>query len=619
LPSRSSPPPSSPVETDLRAALGRARRAMDVLRRVGAAVGRVELTELLHLIVDTTTDVLCAERATLYLRDGDQLVARVKRGGEDVEITLALGQGVAGHVAETGETQHVPDAYADARFDRRWDEQSGYRTQTILAVPLRDQRDQVIGVLQVLNKRCDQDQGQVVAFNRYDTELLEALAIQAAVAIEMGSLVGELRSNMDQLQATQRRLERSYRDLELLYELETSMSRAESVDALARSVVTLTARACDAEAGALLHVTEDENVLYVVNLDAPEKVRRVVVRRGEGIAARAARRGEVLRLDAARRVRDPRRVRELMGVNLRNAIAAPLGDGEDVYGALALYNHDDGPFRNADSALLKLVSANVQTELRLLAARQRRERAERLGEIGQLLSGVMHDLRTPLTVISGYLQLMEVSEDPSERSAYAMTVREQFDIIAGMQKDILAYARGETDLLVRKVYLDRFVERLRRNFLPETKQKKIELITDIGFKGTAYFDERRMSRALSNLIRNAIEAVEPGERAGKIKITTKRRQEDLVIVVRDNGPGIPRAIRSQIFEPFVTRGKKTGTGLGLSNVKEVVEEHDGRIEVRSSSRGTSFEVSLPLGLVPPGLRGTPPSSQRLPVAEPAGE
>lgn len=615
----SSSPPSSRAETDLRAALGRARRAVDVLRRVGAAVGRVELAELLHLIVDTTTDVLCAERATLYLRDGDQLVARVKRGGEDVEITLALGQGIAGHVAETGETLHVPDAYADPRFDRSWDERSGYRTETMLAVPLRDQRDQVIGVLQVLNKQCAPGKDRVVAFNHHDIELLEALAIQAAVAIDMGSLVGELRSNMDQLQATKRRLERSYRDLELLYELETSMSRAESVDALARSVVTLTAQACDAEAGALLHLTEDEQVLYVVNLDAPEAVRKVVVQPGEGIAARAARKGEVLRLDAPRRVRDPRRVRELLGVNVRNAIAAPLGDRDEVHGALALYNHDDGPFRNADSALLKLVSANVQTELRLLAARRRRERAERLGEIGQLLSGVMHDLRTPLTVISGYLQLMEVSEDPTERSAYAMTVREQFDIIAGMQKDILAFARGETDLLVRKVYIDRFVERLRRNFSPEAKRKKIELSTEIGFKGTAYFDERRIGRALSNLIRNAIEAVEQGEREGKIRITTKRREEDLVIIVRDNGPGIPRAIRSKIFEPFVTRGKKTGTGLGLSNVKEMVDEHEGRIEVRSSSRGTSFEVVLPLGLVPPGLRGTPPSSQRLPVAEPAGD
>jgi len=550
------------------------------------------------------------------LRDGDALVARVKRGGEDVEISLSLGQGIAGHVAKTGKPLRVPDAYADPRFDRSWDDRSGYRTQSMLAVPLLDQSEQVVGVLQVLNKQCPEGRDRVVAFNDHDTELLEALAIQAAVAIDMSGLVGELRSNMDQLRATKLRLERSYRDLELLYELETSMSRADTVDALARSVVTLTARACDAEAGALLHVTDEENVLYVVNLEAPENVRRVVVQPGEGIAARAALQGEVIRLDAPRHVRDPRRVRELMGVGLRNAIAAPLGDDEEVFGALALYNHDEGPFRNADSALLKLVSANVQTELRLLAARQRRERAERLGEIGQLLSGVMHDLRTPLTVINGYLQLMEVAEDPTERSAFAMTVREQFDIIAGMQRDILAYARGETDVLMRKVYLDRFLERMRRNFVPETKRKKITLLTDIGYKGTAYFDERRMSRALSNLVRNAIEAVELSEREGKIKIASKRREEDLVFIVRDNGPGIPKAIRSKMFEPFVTRGKKTGTGLGLANVKEMVEEHGGRIEVRSSRRGTSFEVVLPLGLVPPGLRGTPPSSQRLPVAEP---
>ncbi|MEM1030171.1 MAG: GAF domain-containing protein [Myxococcota bacterium] len=603
-----------------RSAPPRERAAVEVLRRIAAAVGRVELDELLRLIVDATTDVLAADRATVYLREGDQWVARIKRGGEDVAITLRTGQGLAGHVAATGDPLRVDDVYADPRFDETWDDMSEYRTETMLAVPLFDPRDEVVGVLQVLNKQDPEGRLRAVPFEARDVALLEALAVQAAVAVDMAGLVGELRANMEQLETTKRRLERSYRDLELLYELETSMSRAESVDQLARSVVTLAGRACGAEAGALLHVTEEEHVLYAVNLDTPHEVRRVVVQPGEGVAARAARRSTVLHLDSPRRIRDPRRVRELLGITPRHALAAPLGDRTSVTGALVLYNHDEGPFRNADRALLKLVTANVQTELRYLAARRRRERAERLGEIGRLLSGIMHDLRTPLTVINGYLQLMEVAEEPEERATYAMTVREQFDIIAGMQRDIIAYARGETDLLVRKVYLDHFIERTARAFAPEADGKQIELVTEVGFKGTAFFDERRMSRALGNLIRNAFEAVEGDGRRGRVKLVCRRRGQDLIFVVRDNGPGIPAAIRGTMFEPFVTQGKKTGTGLGLANVRELVEEHGGRVDVRSSRRGTTFELVLPEGLVAPGLRGgAPPRSQRLPVVGPEGK
>jgi signal transduction histidine kinase len=584
---------------ELESALARARLVVDSLGRIGAGIGAIDLDELLELVVASTTDVLSADRATIYLRDGERLVSRVRAGGDPTTIELSLGQGIAGHVAVTKTPLSVRDAYRDPRFDRSWDERSGYRTRSILAVPLLDYTGETIGVLQILNKLCPE--GRRSLFTPYDVQLAQALAVQVVIALDKAGLVSRLRKKNEELAEASRQLERKNRDLALLYELETTMGRAESVDDLARGVITLTGRACGAAAGALLHCPEEgEATLHVINLADPGEVRRVVVQQGEGLAARALATGQLLRIDDPHHVGDPERVRELLGLGIRSAVAAPLGHDGGVSGALVLYNHEGGGFRGEDAALLELVSANVLTALRLIESRRHRERAERLGAVGQLLSAVMHDLRTPLTVIRGYMQLMASSDDPVERRECAEIAREQFDIIAEMQSDLLAYARGETDLLVRRVYVDRFVERIGRQFQPELDARGVALSL-VSEKVCAYFDEARMARALGNLVRNAIEAMDGG---GTLTLGAERRGEALAFEVRDTGQGIPSGIEKTLFLPFVTRGKKTGTGLGLASVKKIVDEHGGQIDVSSSRRGTCFTVLLPSAFEPGGYRPT---------------
>lgn len=571
----------------LEALLDRARRTGEALRQVGMAIGASEdIDDLLALIVNTTTDVLDAERATLYLMKDGKLVSRIKQGEELREIIVEIGQGIAGHVAKTGRPVRVKDAYKDKRFDRKWDEKSGFRTRSIMAVPIRNHGGKTTGVLQVLNKRGG------ASFTPYDTEMLQALANQAAVSVDKDALF--------------QRLRRSLNDLEILYELETKMSEAENVRDVARNAIVMTGRACDAAAGALLAEVDGDLSLYVVNLDRPEEVREVVVQSGEGVAARAMDAGELLRIEGKKKVKDPRRVRELLGIAVESALAMPLSHEGRAVGALTLYNTKGArPFSGQDVRMLKLVSANVTTELRVVESRRRRERAERLGSIGRLLSGVMHDLRTPLTVISGYVQLMEVAEDASLRAEYGTTVREQFEVISAMQRDLLAYARGETAMLVRKVYLGRFCESITTQFKPELAEAGIDLVVDLKHNGVAYFDEGRLGRAVGNLVRNAIEAMEEG---GTLTVECGADDEDFVLSVTDTGAGIPKAIRSKLFEPFVTKGKTMGTGLGLANVKKIVEEHGGEVAVRSSKKGTTFTIRIPSAMRPHSLRA--PMSER---------
>ncbi len=411
-----------------------------------------------------------------------------------------------------------------------------------------------------------------------------------------------------QQQKIQRAHDRSLRDLALLYDLETSMGRAHSLSELARSAIELTAEACAAQAGALLYKPPREPATLYVFTPGTDDVRTVLVKPGEGVTGRAMSDAALVVIDRKHRTRDPKRVRELLGVSVKSALAAPLQhDERGPCGALALYNQGGRPsrFSEDDAALLKLVCANVSTELRLVEARQRREHAQRLEAIGRVLSGVLHDMRTPLAVISGYMQVMEREDRAEQRSAFAAKARRQFDIITAMQRNLLSYARGETTLLVRKVAVVMFMERIARHAQARAAQHGIEIEVDLQERGMAFFDEDKMGLALGNLISNAIEAMGEG---GVLTLSSRADNHDLVLCVQDTGPGIPRSIRGRLFEPFITSGKTDGTGLGLANVKAILDEHSGAVAVKSSRRGSCFTLRLPGALRHGPTAGPPPSS-----------
>lgn len=148
----------------------------------------VDLDEVLQRIVDEVVRRLGADRGTLYLVDHarSELVSHVAHLPELAEIRLRVGEGVAGWVAQTGESVMVPDSPDDARFEPRIDTLTGYTTDTILAVPIRRADDAVIGVVQVLNKATG-------LFDRSDRDRLQALAAEIAGILDRTSLRSQLR------------------------------------------------------------------------------------------------------------------------------------------------------------------------------------------------------------------------------------------------------------------------------------------------------------------------------------------------------------------------------------------------------------------------------------------
>jgi signal transduction histidine kinase len=163
----------------------RLRILLDVIKAISA---ETDFDRLLQLIMEETNRAMDADRSTLFLVDAarGELWSRVALGLEHQEIRFKSHLGIAGHVATTGEVLNIPEAYEDPRFNQEVDKQTGYRTKSILCIPVGNKKGTVIGVLQVLNKKSG-------PFSAADEEMLDALASQAAIALENAKLYEDLR------------------------------------------------------------------------------------------------------------------------------------------------------------------------------------------------------------------------------------------------------------------------------------------------------------------------------------------------------------------------------------------------------------------------------------------
>jgi signal transduction histidine kinase len=229
----------------------------------------------------------------------------------------------------------------------------------------------------------------------------------------------------------------------------------------------------------------------------------------------------------------------------------------------------------------------------LHTAQQELLHAERLATIGRMASTISHDLRHPLTAILAYAEfLAEVKLDEKRRSEFYREIRQAVDQMTDQLNTLLEFSKAR--VVYRPAYED--VEELIRHAI-RTVQARPEY-QSISFTSMhegakeAWFDANKLQRVLYNLLLNACEAVAP--ESGRIAVRSRQTPQGLEIRIADNGPGIPPEIRPQIFQPFATHGKQSGTGLGLTVVQKIVEEHGGEVSVEQTGpEGTVFRIALP--------------------------
>jgi len=212
---------------------------------------------------------------------------------------------------------------------------------------------------------------------------------------------------------------------------------------------------------------------------------------------------------------------------------------------------------------------------------------ERLAILGRLGSTIIHDLKSPLSAVRGYANILEGIGDDEKVKKYAKSISKSVDFTFDMIEDILEFGRDKTTLDFRPVDIYEYFKEVIELFGERDDDKEIE-IKILPCEGLYYeLDPFKMKRVLLNLIKNAREAIDA---KGKIEIGAEKIEKGIKLFVRDDGSGMPPEVASRIFEPFFTHGKR-GTGLGMTVVRKIVDDHNGEIEIESEEgKGTTFKI-----------------------------
>jgi PAS domain S-box-containing protein len=267
---------------------------------------------------------------------------------------------------------------------------------------------------------------------------------------------------------------------------------------------------------------------------------------------------------------------------LEEKIVTLDGTPVDVEVSAARFTDEEGP---AILVMLRDISERRRLQERL-------RKAERIAELGTVASGMAHEIGTPMNVILGRAEyLMErVTEEPIKKGL--QTIVSQVERITRVMNQLLTFARRKSPER-RRLDLHQIVEGNLEIFQERLAKNHIKVETSVAASCPPVLaDADQMSQVVINLVMNAIHAMPDG---GMLRIALAPADEIVQLTIADTGHGIPREAIQRIFEPFFTTkefGK--GTGLGLTVVKDIVEEHQGSITVKSEpGAGTAFTILLP--------------------------
>jgi len=370
-----------------------------------------DLDQLLQVVLREARQLVRAERGTVYLmdREAGEIYSFVNERGHRLKISLPIGQGFAGLAAKHGITINIEDAYEDPRFHPDVDQETGFRTRSVLTMPIRNQKGDIVGVIQLLNKM-----GEGI-FDSSDEKAIATFGVHAAIAIDR-TLIAETMSRNNQLAA-----------------------------------------------------------------------------------------------------------------------------------------------------------------------------------VGNLASSIVHDLKSPLTVIQGYVDLLNYTMASEDQHSHLERISQQLHRMVGMTQEVLDFARGQIRLNPTKASACDYLREICDSYANEMEARNINLVFECGTSDkdwTVIFDKDRFSRVLTNLITNAQEAMPDG---GTLTVEAVRFDKHWELQISDTGVGIASGRLPSIFDPFTTYGKKNGTGLGLSIVKNVIDEHGGDIQIDSKQNiGTTVTIQMPL-------------------------
>lgn len=249
--------------------------------------------------------------------------------------------------------------------------------------------------------------------------------------------------------------------------------------------------------------------------------------------------------------------------------------------------------RRGGDEVVELTRAFERMRSSLLKSQRDLLESEQLATIGRMASSISHDLRHSLAAIVANSEFLCDSHlTPEQREELYQEVRSGVNLMTDLIDSLLEFARTRESLTPAygnvSETIQRSVQAVRLH--PRHHNRSIDVLC--GSQVSGWFDQRKLERALYNLLLNACEAA-PAV-GGKVEVTGDEIGGAITISVADNGPGIAESIQERLFHPFVSHGKENGTGLGLAVVQKIVQDHGGETVVQRTVQGrTVFRITLP--------------------------
>ena len=306
---------------------------------------RTGIESQIQRIVATASKVMNAERASLFLKDNftGELWSMVAEGLESREIRIPVGQGVAGWVALHDTIVNISDAYNDPRFDKSTDREMGFQTRNMLCGPLKNLQGELVGVIQVINKKGG-------AFGNTDEAMFKAFAYQTAIAVENLELYHKLLADHEKIA--------------ILFDVSTSVARTLDLDQLFVEIVDKISKALVAERSSLFLVDRETNELWS-KVAQQSELTEIRFPLSHGLAGHVTETGEILNIkDAYKDSRFLPIVDKRTGFKTRTILCAPIINrkGETI-GVTEAINKKEGVFDREDENLIKALSSQISVAL----------------------------------------------------------------------------------------------------------------------------------------------------------------------------------------------------------------------------------------------------------------
>src|SRR5712692_613987 len=378
----------------------------------------------------------------------------------------------------------------------------------------------------------------------------------------------------------ERNSERAIADINKLTQLVDAAKTVNStldLDKLLTLILETALRGVEADRGTVYLIDDIKQELWSKVLKGSDLVEiRLPV--GKGIAGHVAATGDTVNIPDA--YKDPRFNPEFdqkTGYHTKTILCMPMKnkDGK-IVGVVQLINKSKGTFSYNEEGFIDALSIHAAIAIENARLAQEMVKSERLSSIGQMASAIIHDIKNPMGNIRIYAQVMKKKSPNEEATKLADEMIRQVDRLVGMLQEILDFSRGVSVSNFEEVPLGDVMDGSLIFLEKDLVKNNVTLIKELKYTGSVVMDADKMTRVFYNIASNARDAMPNG---GSLTVTTELSNGNVYFSFKDTGTGMPPEIKARIFEPFVTYGKKHGTGLGMAIVKKVIDDHKGKIEI----------------------------------------